>query len=122
MIPHALRALAIAIAVAGVVDPVLSVERRAPQPLAVVVVQQGTHSNASVQSATDRVRSLFGVDFDLTVREHALAVNAAACPATGGCIVISDGTLPTRLSAGAALIGGVYASVDVHRCLAITGI
>ena len=71
MIPRLLRAAAVAIAIAGVVDPVLSRERREPPPLAVVVVQQGLVDADAVQSAATRVQTLFGDDFDVTVHPHA---------------------------------------------------
>lgn len=117
MISALLRAIAVAIAIAGVVDPVLSLERPLRPALSIVTVSQRSDSAktaiaTAVSSVVDQLSSLLGDDFELTVSRSWPASRAAACPAAGGCLLVSDGSLPGRLSDGADLLGAVRVGGD----------
>ena len=126
MIRHALRATAVAIAIAGIVDPVLSLERPITPPLAIVIARQ---PSSTVLDGVDQARviagrleSLLAGEFQVSVRPHVPGARAAACPADGGCILISDGTLPVRLSDGAAVVGAVRLNADEVPRVSVTDI
>ena len=119
-----LRGTAIVIAVAGLIDPVLSLERPVQSALSIVVLSQtpsdagSTVGETAASSVIDRLSSLLGDDFHVSVSRYAPASRAAACPAAGGCIVVSDGSLPARLSDGATVIGAVHSECgfgEPHR-------
>jgi hypothetical protein len=100
-VTRVLRLMAIAIAVAGLADPALTREMSMPQPVTIAVV------DASGSAAAERLRSHLDVDYDVTVRAHAPGAAASACPAIGGCIVVSSGGAPQRMTAGAQVVGGL---------------
>jgi hypothetical protein len=109
-----LRLVAIVIAVGGLADPALTREMSVPQPVTIAVL------DASALAAGERLRSHLDADYDVTVHLHAARTAASACPATGGCIVVSSGRAPERLTAGAQVVGGVRVDAnDDGRNLAI---
>jgi hypothetical protein len=99
----ALRTAAIGIAIAGIVDPVATVARPAPQPLAISIV--GAPADAAYDAAA-RVRTAVSDVFDVVVRSQPVATDASPCPDEGACVVVSDGVAPRRLSAHGPL-GGI---------------
>ena len=105
MMARALRGLAIAIAVAGVVDPTLTRETLVRQPLAIVVADE------SGMSSGQRLRELLETDYDVAAYTPVEWSKAAACPAQGGCVLVADGRMPERVTAGAKVIGAVRPSV-----------
>jgi hypothetical protein len=101
-----LRIIAIAIAIAGVADPTLTREAPVRQPLAIVMV------DADAVPSAQRMRALLESDYEITAYPQMMA-GAAACPQLGGCIIVSGGGVPARLTAGATVIGGLRPSQDV---------
>ncbi len=102
----ALRIAAVVIAVAAIADPVVSRERAVPRPLAVVTIEPATVERTALVSA-ERLRANLASDYAVTLRSHSRSADASACPAEGGCILISRGTIPARLTSGAEVIGAV---------------
>jgi len=99
-----LRIIAIAIAIAGVADPAITREAPVRQRLGIAVTD--SHGMSSGQ----RLRALLEGEYDVTAYAAGAASTAAACPQHGGCVVVSDGRVPTRLTAGANVVGGVRVS------------
>ena len=114
----ALRVAAIAIAVAGLIDPVATVSRPSPQPLAITIL--GTATDAGYDAA-ERVRAGIADLFDVAVRTQTGTTDASPCPEEGGCIVISDGIAPHRLRARGPL-GAVRVKTSSQPKVAITGV
>jgi hypothetical protein len=100
-VPRLLRLIAIVIAVAGLADPALTREMSVPQPVTIAVL------DASGSAAAERLRSHLDGDYDVTIEVHAAGSAASACPATGGCIVVSSGRAPERITSGAQVVGGL---------------
>ena len=123
MMTTVLRGLGIGIAVAGIADPAWIRSANLPQPLAIVVVDAKTGASSAVSSrlwaATDRLRSALDADFSLSVRRFAANTRGSACPARGGCVIVSDGSTPLNLSAGAAVVGGLEIPRDAEVQIAI---
>ncbi len=123
-----LRGLAVAIAVAGIVDPVLTFQGRMRPPLAIVVVDAPTlpvsdRSDRRVARAQASARELqrrLADDFDAQLRIHDGRSRAAACSPHGACIIVSTGTVPERVSDGADLIGAVRLDTSERPRLTIT--
>lgn len=91
----ALRVLAIAIAVAGVFDPVMTVSRRARQPLMITILD--SPSDAALDAAA-RVASDVSDFYDVRVRNQPVSADASPCSEDRACVVISDGVAPRRLT------------------------
>lgn len=106
------RAAAVVIAAVAAIDPAVMREASVPAPLTIVTL--GTPDLA----AADRLRSLLSGDYDITVRQHSRADISAACPAAGGCVVVSTGEVPHRLTAGAIVIGAVQIAPTPARVIA----
>ena len=108
-----LRASAIAIAVAGLGDPVLSLDRPVRPRITLVAAahtpsgREDSTRETALSSAVERLTSLLRDDFDVLANRYVSAARAAACPAVGGCIVVTDGSVPGRLSDGATVLGAV---------------
>ena len=98
------RSIAIAIAVAGAIDPAISRAVLVNQPLTVVA-----SDDASVIVA-QRVRDALADATDARVSVRPQNSRAAACPAAGGCVIVSDGSVPARLTAGSTVLGAVRVS------------
>ena len=118
MMTTVLRGLGIGIAVAGLADPAWTRSAKVRQPLAIVVVEAKTGDSSAVSSrlwaATDRLRSALDADFSLSVRSYARKTAGSVCPTWGGCVIVSDGSIPLNLSAGAAVIGGLEIPRDAE--------
>jgi len=106
-----LRGLAIAIALAALADPAWTRSANVTEPLSIVVVDAKRDRSSTVSArlwaAADRLRSALDVDYQLSVTSFAPDSRGSVCPAHGGCVVLSDGSIPSHLSAGAAVIGGL---------------
>lgn len=96
-----LRAVAIAIAVAALVDPAFT--RGVPQRERLTIV---TMDPDDVVHA-ERLQRVLAADHTVSIHEADPASLAAACPSSGGCIVVSRGAVPRRLTAGARIVGAL---------------
>jgi hypothetical protein len=101
MTRFALRLAAIAIAVAGVIDPVMTVSRQAPQPLTITVLDSpGDEAYRAAAELQSRVADLF----ETRIRSQVAATDASPCPSAGACVVVADGnTAPRRLTSNGPL-------------------
>ena len=118
MLRRALRAIAVLIALAALIDPVVVRDATRPPPLTIAVLDvEDLHHG-------EGLRQRLGTDYAASVRVFDPASQAAACPANGACVLVSRGALPRRVTAGAAVVGGVsvtrperdvIASVDTPR-------
>jgi len=104
-----LRALAIVIAIAALVDPIMTRDVPGRRPLRVVITQAD-----DMQHAERLVRRL-SADYDVTIHDADPSSSAAACPSTGGCILVSRGDVPRRLTAGATVIGALRVTAENAR-------
>jgi hypothetical protein len=111
MLRHVLRLTVVALAVAGVADPVVTREIAVRPQLSIVALDPALLAVA--QGLRERVAG----DYESAIRLHTIS-RAAACPAAGGCVLVSSGWVPQRVTAGAALIGALQADVDDHPILA----
>lgn len=119
-----LRTVAVAIAIAGAVDPGWTREVNLRHPLTIVVIEprQPSASSASVSrlwSSVAALRTALESRFDVIATTYSPTRAASACPADGGCIVVSDGAVPTRVTAGADVIGGLLVSRPSSGAVAI---
>jgi hypothetical protein len=101
-----LRATAIGIAVAAFIDPSFNADVSQRSPLTIVAVGLD-----AVEHAT-RVRDRVGDVADAQITIYEPTSHAAACPERGGCVVISPGAIPARLTAGAELLGAIRIGND----------
>ena len=117
-----LRVVAIAIAIAALVDPQITWSVPQRQPVTIVTM------HADDVTYAERLQRRLSADYDPTIHVADPTSIAAACPASGGCVLVSRGEVPRRLSAGAVVLGalrvrasservirGVDAPVRVHR-------
>ncbi len=104
---RAFRLAAIAIVVVATIDPVWPRAGALPQPMAVVMIAP-VSDPARASGVAEHVRSALSDDHAVSVHHHEPGRDASACPAEGGCIVISSGAVPSRWTAGAELIGAIY--------------
>ena len=123
MMTTVLRGLGIGIAVAGLADPAWTRSANVPERLTIVVVEAKTGESAAVSSrlwaAADRLRSALDADFSLSVRSYARKTPGSVCPTRGACVIVSDGSIPLNLTAGAAVIGGLEIPRDAEGQIAI---
>lgn len=111
-----LRGAAIAIALAGVIDPTLT--RKQPVHESIVVVALGGDAVAPALQLQRRLRG----DYESALRIHEEPSRAAACPSQGGCIIVSTGAAPARLTAGATVIGAIETSAEARRGIAAVSV
>jgi hypothetical protein len=96
-----LRLGAIAIAIAGMVDPVITLSRQAPEPLAITVLD--TPSDDADRAAAQLQSGVADV-FETRIRSQVAATDASPCPSAGACVVIADErTAPRRLTSNGPL-------------------
>lgn len=100
----ALRAVALGIALAGAWDPAVTWER--PRQQRVTIAALGERAHVYAERLQERWRD-HDDRYSVAIRQVNAAGRAAACPATGGCLVVTEGEAPRRLTAGAAVIGAV---------------
>lgn len=106
-----LRVLAIVIAIAALVDPAITRDVPGRRPFTIVI----TH--ADHMRHAERLMRRWAADDDVTIHDADPSSVAAACPSTGGCIVVSSGDVPRRLTAGATVIGALRVTADDARGL-----
>ncbi|HXG90295.1 MAG TPA: hypothetical protein VNJ02_18365 [Vicinamibacterales bacterium] len=99
MTRRVLRLVAIAIAFAAMVDP--RVTRDVPVTPSLTIVSLAQSDSAA------RLAAALSPSYEVATLSTRPDGNAAACPSAGSCIVISNGDPPQRLTAGAAVLGGV---------------
>lgn len=128
MTATAARIGAVAIALVALVDPPVSRMRPARQVATVVLVQQRTLGESDAPTARGRragesVAALVAAladDFDVRTLAQPPTRDAAACPEAGACFLVTDGALPTRLTAGAVLVGAVRVDAAERPAVAVT--
>jgi hypothetical protein len=106
-----LRVIATVIAVAGAIDPAFTSDVVLPQEVSIVAI-----GDESVGAAADLRRRL-NSDVEARVRVHRAPSRAAACPTNGRCVVVSNGTSPDRLTAGATVVGAVKTPKDAPNAI-----
>ena len=106
MVENGLRLLAIAIAIAAFVDPAIT--RSMPQRQALRIVTM--HADDVVHA--ERLQRRLSADYDVTIQVDNPTSLAAACPSTGGCLLVSRGDVPRRLSAGAVVLGALRVTAE----------
>jgi hypothetical protein len=109
-----LRITAIAIAAAGIADPGVTRAIRVADPISIVVVDDPRLPPAAWLSV-EQVRRSLADHHDVAVRLHPLTAGGAACPGRGGCIVVSNGSMPARISSGAEVLGAIRVSPGTDR-------
>jgi hypothetical protein len=97
----ALRAAAIAIAMLAYIDPVIMRDLPQRPPLTIVTLRSEDVSHA------ERLQGRLSPNYDVTVQMADPASLAAGCPTSGGCVLVSRGEVPRRLTAGATVIGAL---------------
>lgn len=113
-----LRAAAVAIAVAGLVDPAFSVATRQPSRLVVAVLGDATPE--ALQAAM-RVGDGMGPTAEATIRVVPATSDAAACPSGQPCVLVQSGEAPQHLMAHAStLAGAVLAEPEPSRIRVVT--
>ena len=105
----ALRGVAIAIALAGIVDPVWTLIRPTPKPLTIAVLD-GTGLPVAA-----RLERMLSREYRVTISPLEPIADAAACPASGDCVVISDGQRPSHITAGATVAGAVRLNTETAQ-------
>lgn len=126
MLRLALRLVAIAIAIAGVADPVWTVTRRAPRALTITVLETptlalpdgATTRRERADTAANRLQTALRDSFDVRIRTERTTTNANPCAPDAACIVISDGARPRRLGSG-RFLGGVRVGATLTPNLTI---
>jgi hypothetical protein len=121
------RSVAVALAVAAVADPALVRSEAVLEPVTVVAVDE------QALPAASRVRDRLAAHTEAKADVYHRASAAAACPARGACVLVSNGDVPDRVSAGARLLGAlrvdetqtsviasVHGPLRVHRDVAAT--
>jgi hypothetical protein len=101
MVRAVLRAVAIAIAILACIDPVITRDLPQRPPLTIVTLRAEDVSDA------ERLQRRLSGRFDVTVQMADPASLAAGCPSSGGCVLVSHGEVPRRLTAGAVVIGAL---------------
>jgi hypothetical protein len=102
---HSLRAVAVAIVLVAAADPSFTRTRTVREPLSVVGI--GAESSEAAARVQERLSS-----FSPRLSVAPSTARAAACPREGGCVLVSAGELPTHVTAGAHVIGGVWVAPD----------
>jgi hypothetical protein len=126
---RALRLSAVAVAIAGAVDPVWSRSLAVPRPLQISIIDRPTLAlpdGAAIRrdrafTSAARLRELLAGDYDVTVTTVA-GMRRSACPADGGCVVIADAAFENRIPDTAVVVGGVALESIVKPNVAITRI
>jgi hypothetical protein len=114
MLERALRFAAVAIAIAGLADPTWTRERPVRQPLTLVSI------DAPPGAAAGLAAQLVD-DYDVAhITDR--GSDSAACPSSGGCVLVSSGRVPHRITAGAAVIGALRVGSDAARRVRITAV
>ncbi len=116
--------LAVVIVMAGLADPVWTRSANVP-PAAYGCCgrSENPHAVAAVSSrlwACDRSPARFARCRTSDCQWDARATaSRSACPAEGGCLIVSNGSTPLQVSAGAKVIGGLQIPRDASGQIAI---
>jgi hypothetical protein len=95
------RATAVAIAVAAFADPAITRDVLRRQPVAIVTM----HPDDILYA--ERLQRWLSAQHEATILVADPSSLAAACPSAGGCIIVSRGDVPRRVTAGASVVGAV---------------
>jgi hypothetical protein len=122
-----LRLVAVAIAVAGIADPVWTVSRRVPRALAITVLDTPTlllpddavTRRQRALDAANRIQAAVADEFDTRIRMQSTTTDANPCSDGAACVLISDGARPRRLSA-TGFVGAVRVGTLLRPNVAIT--
>lgn len=126
-----LRIVAIAIAVAGLVDPAITVTRAALPPLTIAIVRapalERLHANgetglARAYRAAAALTDHLGGQFAVSVREHLAAASSDPCSPDSACVIVSDGTAPRALEPRARVLAGIRIGDTSARNIAIAAV
>jgi hypothetical protein len=113
-----LRAIALAIAIAGVADPVITRERRVVPALTIAGV-----ATPSALDSADRLLAALSDAFDVRIALAPAASPASACPPGDRCVILAGRSTPPRLlSDGSTLAGVVRTGVGQAGDVAIAQI
>jgi hypothetical protein len=104
-----LRTLAIAIALAAFLDPAATKEALEREPLTIVAI-----GSNDVQRA-GRLRELLAADANVRISTYDATSSAAACPAAGGCVIVSSGEVPAHVTAGARVLGALMMTSGAEK-------
>jgi hypothetical protein len=99
IVGRALRAIAVAIAVAGLADPTWTRERPVRQAMTVVLADVMPDA---AQALIDDLRD----EYDVSEVRYRGSANPA-CPAAGGCILVTSRVVPERMTSGAVVLGAL---------------
>jgi hypothetical protein len=105
MVRVVLRTVAVAIAAAALIDPAITSHRVRPGELTVVAMDDG--AVAAAARVTERLSTR-----GATTWVYQPVADAAACPSSGACVIVSTGDAPRQVTAGADLIGVVKVAAD----------
>jgi hypothetical protein len=119
MLARLARTVALAIAVAGIADPVITLERRGKSPLTIAVLEPPSPGRTSVpiggdggpsggRRSVERLRTALAPSFDVRVDVVAPTASPAACPPSEACVIVtSDGSAARHLVGEDAMLVGV---------------
>lgn len=113
-----LRGMALAIAVAGTIDPSVAIDRAQVPPVTVAVLDADV---PDALQAAERVRASLSASFDPQVHLVARAGRNAACPPMRACVLVASRRVPVHvLGDGASLVGVVNTDPDDAKSVRIT--
>jgi hypothetical protein len=101
----ALRCIAAAISLTAAADPSLTRTQSVREPLWVVA------SGDEALPAAERFQRLIA-PAEARLILIARGARAAACPSEGACVLVSAGEIPSRITSGADVLGGVWDAPD----------
>lgn len=106
-----LRGVALAIAIAGLVDPAFSVARREAPPVVVAILGEPT---PEAHAAAERIRGALDDGSNARLRIATGAERAAACPANTRCVLVhAAGAIPRVMSDGSQVLGALVLDAAV---------
>lgn len=103
-----LRAIAVAVAFAALLDPSLSLERERSEPLTIVALDEEALGRAT------QLRDAASEDSEAVTWLHDDTAAAAACPAVGACVLVSAGDVARHATAGARVLA-VVSTAASHK-------
>lgn len=128
--PIALRSLAILIAVLGMIDPALTLERPSRQPLTIAMQREpasaagierhGTEAGQRAWASAVALERLLSNDYDVRVRQIGSADRAAACTSGTPCVLVGGDQWPAPISDGRSpIVGAVRVAAPEGASVAI---
>lgn len=122
---NALRLVTIAIAIAGLADPAVTLSWPSPRPLTITMLETPslvlpdgavTRRERALRAA-ETIRAGVATDYDVTIRTQTPGADAEPCPEQGACVVVSDGARPRILRRQVS--GGVTVGTPVTPNVAV---